>query len=171
MGKHYSAQDRLRIALERGIIVDEQDRWLLEAYTWSLNHDGYAVTRTPGANTPTYLHHCIVGYPIREGEEIDHEDRNRINNSRRNLRNVNRSKQMLNREQATGETGERNISLRHTGKYKVSVYRQKQQVYLGQYDTLKKAVDIRNAWLIAEEMRELVVALSARLEAVKPQEQ
>lgn len=164
----YSAQDCLRIALERGIIVDEQDKWLLEEYTWSLNHDGYAVTRIPGVNRKMFLHHCIVGYPIWEGDEIDHKDRNRVNNSRRNLHYVNHSGQMLNREYEMGEVDERNITLRHTGKYKVTVYRQKRQVYLGQYDTLKEAISIRNAWFIAEEMHELVASLSARLEAARP---
>lgn len=147
MGVAYSVERRLQLAKERGILVDPQDHWLLEEYTWTINEDGYPHTRLPISRVRVFLHHAIMGYPIWEGDEIDHRDRCPVNNQRYNLRYTSRSGQMLNRSWRLGETGARNITLRSNGKYRVLLYRDKTQVYLGQFDTLDEAVAERDEWL------------------------
>jgi hypothetical protein len=147
MANTFTTEERRQRAHDLGILVDQQDEWLLETYTWHLNEDGYPRTRIPGTNTLVFLHHCIVGYPIWEGQEIDHENRSRLNNHRYNLRYVDHFVQTLNRDFPTGETGERNITLRSTGMYKVQLYRYKQWIYLGQFSTLAEAVTVRDEWI------------------------
>jgi hypothetical protein len=142
-----TAEERLTLAIERGIIVDPEDEWLLQNYTWHLNDDGYPRARMPETGQLVFLHHCIAGYPIWEGDEIDHEDRNKLNNRRGNLRYVDHYTQTLNRDFPVGETGARNITLRKNGKFKVQLYRYNKWIYLGQFDTLDEAVAERDEWL------------------------
>lgn len=151
MASTFTTQQCRQRAQDLGILVDQQDEWLLEEYAWHLNEDGYPRCRLSGTNTFVFLHHCIVGYPMWEGEEIDHEDRNKLNNHRHNLRYVDHFVQTLNRSFPAGETGERNITLRSTGMYKVQLYRYKQWIYLGQFSTLSEAVTVRDEWIRTNE--------------------
>ena len=87
----YSEQEKYDLAIERGIIVDEQDEWLLRKFVWCLsgNKDKqYAITEKvfDGVKCRMFLHHTIMGYPIYQYDVIDHIDRNRLNNKRNNLR-------------------------------------------------------------------------------------
>lgn len=130
------------------ILVDPEDQWLLEEYTWHLNQDGYPRSILPEPDRQMiFLHHCIIGYPIWEGEEVDHIDRNKLNNRRSNLRITDHYVQTLNRDFPVGETGARNITRRSNGKYRVQLYRNNVPIYLGQFDTLEEAVAERDQWL------------------------
>jgi hypothetical protein len=94
-----SAQTRRAYAEEDGILVSEEDDWLLEAFTWRIDADGYAVTtiRIGERWVGMKMHHCILGQPIYEGDEIDHRNRIPNDNRRHNLRYATRSEQALNR--------------------------------------------------------------------------
>jgi hypothetical protein len=98
MVRQHTAQERLRQAEDHGILVDEQDEWLLSAYTWHVTSAGYAATRIPGPRILVYLHHAIMGAPIWDGDEIDHVDRYPLNNRRSNLRYVTKAEQQQNRQ-------------------------------------------------------------------------
>ena len=39
MAVKYTADEREQIALSRGILVDQEDAWLLREYTWSVTRD------------------------------------------------------------------------------------------------------------------------------------
>jgi len=92
----YSADLRMQLARERNIHVDEQDVWLLQEFTWSVDDRGYAYTAYKGK--PVKLHHCIIGLPIWQGDQIDHIDRNKLNNRRSNLRYASNHENRMNRE-------------------------------------------------------------------------
>jgi hypothetical protein len=97
VSKPYTTETRVRLAKERGILVDEQDMWLIEAFTWSVDNYGYVYTAYMGK--PMKLHHCIAGNPIWEGDQIDHINRNKQDNRRSNLRYVdNDGNRMNNRD-------------------------------------------------------------------------
>lgn len=101
MGGPLSAEDRLEQALSFGILVDPEDAWILSAYTWRLDKDGYAVSAVRIGDTDRWLqvklHHCIIGQPIWQGIEPDHVNRVRLDNRRANLRWVTKREQALNR--------------------------------------------------------------------------
>src|SRR3954454_21704953 len=95
MGRQHTTEERLQQAQESGILVDEQDEWLLANFTWHLSSDGYAATNVvveyggEGSRRRKYtlLHHCIVGQPIYPWE-IDHINHIRSDDRRCNLRYV-----------------------------------------------------------------------------------
>jgi hypothetical protein len=151
MSNPYTAQERTRLAIERGIIVDPEDAWLLAAFTWRIEN-GYA--RTDGGTHPykwkMFLHHCIMGQPI-DGSDIDHIDRARHNNSRSNLRYVSRTINKLN-TQLSDEAY--HIQLTANGcAYMVKIKRKQIQYYVGTYETIEEAEAARDKWLVAWEMQ------------------
>lgn len=76
----------IHVRLTRGMIalVDKGDWAVLSKYAWS--YDGrYAVTTID--KEKTYMHNFIVGCPL-AGFEVDHRDRDKLNNLRSNLRVV-----------------------------------------------------------------------------------
>jgi len=114
----YPKDVRIQLALERGITVDEEDMWWLEWRAWCVSKGGYAQAYYKVKTIK--LHHCIMGQPIWEGEEIDHIDRNKLNNQRSNLRWVNRFQQMQNMKHVEHAT---HITERNPGRYSVSIFR------------------------------------------------
>jgi hypothetical protein len=144
----YTAEERYDLAIERGILVDPQDEWLLYAYTWHLNRAGYAYTNilTGNGNEHIYtaLHHCIIGYPIWKGDDVDHINRCKADDRRENLRFVTRSENIVN-AQRNDEAF--NITERPSGRYQVRVGRDNFRHHIGVYDTIEEAEQARDTWL------------------------
>jgi len=142
----YTEAERYSIALERGILVDPEDEWLLKTYTWRIEN-GYV--RTDGGRHPNkwkmFLYHCIVGQPL-WGNVIDHIDRNPLNNRRSNLRYVTHSENRLNSLRSDEAY---HIQLSAKGNmYMVKIKRNRVQYYLGSYRRLDEAEAVRDKWLI-----------------------
>jgi len=76
---------------QRAIVDDEDYEWLNQSL-WYLSCAGYAMRSTPRLNgvcqspTKIRMHRLIVG--ARSGELVDHLNRNKLDNRRRNLRIV-----------------------------------------------------------------------------------
>jgi hypothetical protein len=131
------------------IAVDPQDQWLLDTYSWSITSKGYVKTNvrvSPTKRVTTFLHHCIVGQPIWENEEIDHENRNKLDCRRENLRYISTSGNQVNTDREPGSSGERNIWKRGS-KYQVNVTRECARYTLGTFDTLDEARVARDAYI------------------------
>lgn len=96
----FDKQDRYELAIERGLLVDPCDEWLLYEYTWSIKDKrwpyGYTTKVIDGIRYTALLHHMIVGYPI-NNHVVDHIDRNPKNNKRSNLRIVSQSTNLYNK--------------------------------------------------------------------------
>lgn len=92
-------------------LVDAQDLDLLNRWLWSLNGRGYAY------GSPGFMHRVLLGLKKRDGREIDHINRNRLDNRRANLRLCDRSSNMLNTERGVEwlEKRERIRELRRAG--------------------------------------------------------
>ena len=146
MGYEFSEAKRLALAAERGIEVDPEDAWLLATYTWYVTDLVYAKTRLPGNGALMFLHHCIMGQPI-DGSDIDHVDRNRLNNTRVNLRYLTRSGNMLN--SGRSDAAYYVYSGPRAGTYVVEIQRDKQRHYLGVFETEEEAIAARDGWLDA----------------------
>lgn len=148
------ATKRLTLAKERGILVDPQDEWLLKEYTWNLSNKGYPQTliTVVGGSHETrirvraFLHHCIMGYPIRRDDEIDHINIHPWDNRRANLRYVSRSINHQNTSREPGVSGARNIYIRDDGRYHVRIRRDYKEYYLGAFNTLEEAITRRDEW-------------------------
>lgn len=131
------------------ILVDEQDAWLLEEYTWYRQSNGYIRTNVPTGRIPRYvmmnLHHAIMGQPIWEGDEIDHINRNPADNRRENLRWANRYMQVMNSSRIDKATY---INQFGPEKYVVRITREGEYHYVGCYKTEKEAEDARDTWFL-----------------------
>lgn len=151
MPVYYTNAEKQQIANERGVLVDEQDAWLLEEYTWFINEDGYPITGLPrdanGRKATMFLHHCIMGQPIWNGDEIDHINRIPRDCRRSNLRYATRSVNRINTSRAVGPSGERNIYLKADGRYYVRIRRDKVEHFVGSFTALDEAVAARDTWL------------------------
>lgn len=73
--------------------VDDEDYSLLSKYSWRLHNRGYAITNS---GKKRLLMHRIV-LKAKKGQEIDHINRNKLDNRKSNLRFCTRSENMLNR--------------------------------------------------------------------------
>lgn len=69
--------------------IDKEDLNLIKNYTWHMTPTGYVYTtiqKTEGKRGSLYLHRLIIN--AKEGEFVDHIDRNKANNRKSNLRIV-----------------------------------------------------------------------------------
>lgn len=85
------------ITLTKGqvAIIDDEDWELVSRYSWVYAGAGYAYARQKGKKNPITMH-SLIANPGR-GREVDHIDRNRLNNRRTNLRVCNRKENSRNR--------------------------------------------------------------------------
>lgn len=141
----YTREEKRQIAVERGIVVDPEDMWLLEEYTWHIGSNDYPKTNLPDGKY-AFLHHAIVGYPVFSGEEVDHINRNPRDNRRSNLRYVSHAINVMNTARAPGPSNHRNIYLKE-GRYNVRIRRNTVEHHIGRFDTVEEAVTARDAWL------------------------
>lgn len=136
-----SAEERKEQAEAYGIVVDACDEWLLYSFTWSMR-GGYASTtiwnKEDGTQSYALLHHCIVGQPI-DGSDVDHIDRNKMNNRRDNLRYVTHAVNSRNREPSEY------IQETPYGRFQVRVMRDGKRINVGNFATYDEAVKARNA--------------------------
>lgn len=94
------------ILLTRGkvAIVDDDDFIRLLKYKWHCNNSGYAARRgKKDEKALVLLHHEVLGIP-QNGLEIDHINRNRLDNRKCNLRFVSRTQNCANRAKTTNKT-------------------------------------------------------------------
>lgn len=77
----------------KNAFVDDEDYNTINQYKWYVDQNGYA-KYSAGLKT-IYMHRLIN--PTKKGIMVDHIDRNRLNNTRANLRNADKSLNMHNR--------------------------------------------------------------------------
>ena len=84
--KCHSSIERYQNAIQKGIIVDQQDKWLLEEYVWNIGagfHVRAIIQRTRLAYI--VLHYCIIGTPISKKDTVYHINGNNLDCRRCNL--------------------------------------------------------------------------------------
>lgn len=140
------------------VSVDDEDWDLVSKYTWHVQiRDGKVeavqthVYRN-GKQTSPKLHQLIMGPVPPEYANIDHIDRNPLNNCRTNLRFATLSEQQINqgmqRNNTSGVTGV--YWNKENNKWKVMI----DNKYLGYYEVFEKACEVR---VQAENERKLLM--------------
>ena len=132
---------------EHIVSVDGDDWDLVSKHTWHVNaKDGKVeavqthVTRN-GKRTMPKLHQLLMG-PVPPGyTNIDHIDRNPLNNCRTNLRFATRREQNINQGmKSTNTSGVKGVSwCKRDNKWRVTIDRKS----VGYYETFEKACEVR----------------------------
>jgi hypothetical protein len=121
-------------------VVDDVDYARLQAFgNWTRNNRGYAVCyrSVDGRRFTFYMHRIVI--QAKPGTQVDHIDRDKLNNQRRNLRLVSRTQNQMNKGlQANNSTGVKGVTLRK-GKYEARLRYQDRNLYLGRYESADEA--------------------------------
>jgi hypothetical protein len=122
-------------------VVDDEDLALVSAYTWYLN-GRYAVA-FPGPSESLSMHQLLL--PASEGLNIDHRDRDGLNNRRENLRLATRSQNQANRVSRTGASRFKGVTASKTpGKWRATVTVDKKTRAYGTYESEEDAARAYN---------------------------
>ena len=130
--------DMSRIPLSRGkvALVSPEDYDRLARHEWYCGNRGYAMRskNMPDDSRKTVsMHREILG--ARLDQEVDHINRNRLDNRRENLRFIGRSANLHNRG-AYGSSGVAGVSWdKRKGKWRAEIGRNGKRAWLGYHDT------------------------------------
>ena len=134
----------IQLAKDRGVaLVDDEDFEAALPYTWWRHSRGYAYTqvRTPGKKDTIYLHQLISRRMGVSGAP-DHENRNKLDCRRENLRPCTHTQNMANcgvrKHNKLGVKG-----VRRSGKrYAAQIRNNYKTHHLGTFDTVQEASDV-----------------------------
>lgn len=93
-------------------LVDDSDRELVEGWRWSLTKRGYVrrTVRVDGRQQTVHLHRVITGLERDDPRDVDHENGNRRDCRRSNLRVVTRAGNAQNVTRVRGRSRFRGVS-------------------------------------------------------------
>jgi hypothetical protein len=135
----------IRIYLKPGVytLIDDEDYPKVCAYCWTYSN-GYAEAVVNGNRV--YLHRFLM--KCKDGEEVDHEDRNRLNNQRYNLRVATRSTNMANTGLRSNNTsGYKGVYPARKGKpFRAEISVRGKGFYIGGFDTAIDAARAYDTW-------------------------
>lgn len=142
------------------ILVDDCDYDHCVVYKWNtVGRKGEHVSAyipgsaKSGKRKLLYLHHLIIsriGIDRPDGVEVDHIDRNPLNNQRNNLRLADRSQQRANQSISKSNTsGVKGVIFdKSRNKYRAEVCMYGKRYYLGRFDNI---IEAANAYRAAAE--------------------
>ena len=88
--------------------ISLEDREFVEGRRFWVSRDGYARCKVDGVSVS--LHRLLLGSTVGEDQEVDHINRDRLDNRRENLRVVTKAQQNQNRKvRSDSRTGHRNV--------------------------------------------------------------
>ena len=133
------------IPLNKGMIaiVDDEDYERVNQYTWFMHTAGYAIRhgkRRKGERSKVFMHHEINGYP-EMGMQVDHINRNPLDNRKSNLRFCSVSQNQANTTMHVDNTsGKKGVTWhKRNKKWQAQIMCGGKHNYLGQYDNLELA--------------------------------
>ena len=138
--------------IEKGsFFIDADDIFKCKKYKWDINEgkNGYKTVVSNSSDKRIILHRYLLDY---DGDlQIDHIDRNPLNNRKCNLRIVTSVENNANKTA-------KNLELYKNGKYKCMFIRYGVQFYLGYFNTQEEAnIAKRNKLLEIEENKDLYI--------------
>lgn len=125
------------------IKLDKVDRHLLAVRTWWVHKSsGYVVCKLNGKFTA--LHRMILGFP---DLHVDHINRNKLDNRRKNLRVVYPSENNLNKGlQRNNTSGKKGASYhKHNNRWTAYIGKSP-RIYMGSYTTRDEAAYVYDTW-------------------------
>ncbi len=120
-------------------LVDDEDHAWLSQHRWRLNSRGYVVRsfQFEGRKVTIGMHREIIRPEYRE--QVDHVDRDRLNNTRANLRSVTRQENLQHRGRfRNNSTGYKGVTGQH-GKWHARIQLDGKLIHLGFYEQIVDA--------------------------------
>lgn len=126
------------------VLLDDADAPLYDARIWYVSAKGYVVHSLPD-KSKLWLHRVLMNAPA--DKQVDHINRNRLNNCRDNLRLCTSSENNRNRTRSSLNTsGYVGVSFdKDAGKWYAELTIHGRDIYLGLYDTAKEGAIARDA--------------------------
>ena len=137
------------IVLTRSLItlVDDDDYEKFKFLRWYASYDdrgdgfiaAHNVTNSDGSRKTLYLHREVMG--LVKGEEVDHINRNTLDNRKENLRRCTHAQNMMNRRvYKNNKSGYKGVSWHEKKKkFGAAIKANKKKYFLGYFDTAKDA--------------------------------
>jgi len=132
-------------------IIDESDAALAEA-RWCQLPSGYVTRQTTvdGVKRTLYLHRVVLGLSLGDGLQGDHENGNRLDCRRSNLRVGTHALNGQNIQRVGGTSAHRGVSWdKRKRKWRADVRLNGRQASLGYFDDEQKAADVARAYRLA----------------------
>lgn len=136
-------------------LVSPEDFERVSKYRWCLNGKGYVRRgRTLAGNVQQefFLHREIMGLPPKKVDprEVDHENRNPLDNRRANLRIVTHAQNHHNRPANANGSGARGVfRYKDTNRWIARARLNGKPHHVGVFDTAEEAADAVRAWRLA----------------------
>lgn len=125
---------------ENEMLCDLEDWEKLKEFTWTKDKWGYATAHINGKRKKFHIE--IMGK--KNGYVVDHEDRNKLNNQRNNLRFVTKSGNAANSKLSKNNTsGVKGVRKARSGRWVACLMLNGKNIYLGTYDTIEEAAEAR----------------------------
>lgn len=127
-----------QIQLTKGAIsiIDDEDFEYLSQFNWQLSSGGYAKTGTKGY----FMHRVLMKAP--KNKEVDHINRDKLDNRRSNLRFATRSENNRNtdirKDNTSGYKGVNYFKPRNCWVARIQI--KGKRFFLGSFDTREKAI-------------------------------
>lgn len=123
-------------------LIDDQDFDLVSQFKWYKHSEGYAVTTvriSKGVDKKIYMHRMIM--QAQKGQMIDHDNQNKLDNQRYNLRIANKSLNAFNSKTfKTNKSGYRGVSWSGvTKKWIARITINREVITLGYFEDRKEA--------------------------------
>ncbi len=133
------------VKLTAKAMIDIEDIPKIESRKWRLIGRGYVGTHAKQTRSTQLLHHFIVGYPP-EGRQVDHINRNKLDNRKVNLRLATSSQNNANVGLRKSNTsGFKGVSFcKRSHKYEARIHYQGKRYRLGYFDDSKEASIVYN---------------------------
>lgn len=128
-------------------IVDDEDFARLSRWKWHRSQNGYAMRTTWKGKLP--MHRAIIDCPL--GLEVDHINRDKLDNRRNNLRAVTHSTNQRNAPaQRNNTSGFRGVSFdRGRGKWRAATKVDGKHKLIGRYETAEQASEAYESYVRA----------------------
>lgn len=121
-------------------LIDVESAYLVEGRNWFVNDSGYALASINGVNVR--MHHLIL--PSKPGFDVDHINRDKLDNRRSNLRYATRSMNNYNSgPPKTNTSGVKGVSWFKPAKKWRAYIGSRPRTELGYFDNFKEAVNAR----------------------------
>ena len=135
--------DMLKITTSNGNIIfaDASDANLLMRFSWCVSKNGYAVAYVNGRIQR--MHRIILGDRLSDEDDVDHINRIKLDNRRKNIRICSREENLRNSGKRNNNSGHTGVTVLKNGRFRASITLNKKQIHLGVYDTMDEAVQAR----------------------------